>query len=236
MPLREGRDYGSAFSLGYAKGDKIFLLSPLSPCKDYLSDVCFTEHTGKPCSAHGLELRNSQSGGFKGGAYLCVSSLNYQNGYPYGKKAEQQKTLSEKKEKLAESIDIWSAEMNIEGKCKYEFEAKYLNEPVFVFSIPREWTMSGPHISMLTTLIRVCIEVPEMIGKKINDIKQCQKSNDFGKFAAFQPMLEWAAKNKAPKAYDFMGLSDSATNGTIHNWGFFAFYNLKRRNENQEEP
>lgn len=78
--LSEGRHEGIGFVFLKKLKDNMFeAVHPLSPCKDYLNDIVYSEATGKPFKAYGLSTK--KEGIFSGDrAYLAFSSLGSKYG------------------------------------------------------------------------------------------------------------------------------------------------------------
>ena len=55
--LIEGRSSGMGFAMLKKDKTNYETVNPLSPCKDYLNEVVFTENTGYPTKAHGLDYK-----------------------------------------------------------------------------------------------------------------------------------------------------------------------------------
>lgn len=55
--LGEGRNYQMGFAFCKRDGDTYNTVQPISPCKDYLNDVVYTEATGKGVHAYGLSTK-----------------------------------------------------------------------------------------------------------------------------------------------------------------------------------
>ncbi len=69
--LGEGRSQGIGYAFAKRKGNTLTTSSPISPCKDYLNDSLYSEITGKPYSACGLNTTKQDI--FDTHAYLIMS-------------------------------------------------------------------------------------------------------------------------------------------------------------------
>ena len=71
--LCEGRNYGLGFAFLKPEEDNTFsTVQPISPCKDYLNDVVYSEASGKPFHAYGLDtVKNNIF--TKPAAYMAMS-------------------------------------------------------------------------------------------------------------------------------------------------------------------
>src|SRR5687768_15710647 len=68
--LCEGRNYGIGFAFCKRTGDVLETVQPVSPCKDYLNDVVYSEHSGQPFSAWGLRTSKKNIFYADEGAYV----------------------------------------------------------------------------------------------------------------------------------------------------------------------
>lgn len=151
--LGEGRTNGMGFALAKRNGNEIELVQPVSPCKDYLNDVIYSEATGKPFLAYGLATE--KRGIFEGGnAYLVMSILNTKHSstpYPFMER------------------DIAALENNFQNQQLLInwFEEKFgvaertkiikLQNNKFLAICPLFWTDATYKISLLSLLLRNAI-------------------------------------------------------------------------------
>ena len=56
--LSEGRNYGVGYALCKRTGSHLETVGPISPCKDYLNDEVYSNHTGKPYGAWGYSAKD----------------------------------------------------------------------------------------------------------------------------------------------------------------------------------
>ena len=74
--LNEGRNYQMGFAFCKKVSNKVLeTIQPISPCKDYLNDVVYSERTGKNVSAYGLNT--SKLGLFDKKKKSILSHKNY---------------------------------------------------------------------------------------------------------------------------------------------------------------
>lgn len=80
--LSEGRNQGMGFAFLEKISNTIFhTVQPMSPCKDYLNEVVFTEATGIPSSAHGLYYRKKRNIIGNTTSYMVIDIQKNKNGY-----------------------------------------------------------------------------------------------------------------------------------------------------------
>jgi hypothetical protein len=73
--LAEGRDSGMAFAFCKKISDEEYqLVSPMSPCKDFLNDNIFCEKTGHNLEIYGMKDKKYDI--FDEHAYLCISMMD----------------------------------------------------------------------------------------------------------------------------------------------------------------
>lgn len=73
--LSEGRNWGIGFAFCLRDADTLRTIMPVSCCRDYLNDVVYSEATGKPFQAYGLET--SKNGIFTDAAYLVMGIMPF---------------------------------------------------------------------------------------------------------------------------------------------------------------
>lgn len=87
--LWEGRSQGMGFAFCKRAGEMLFTVQPVSPCKDYLNDVLYSEHTGKPYIACGLVTKKEDIFTYGKGYilfYICGAGASRNSEYPEMKK------------------------------------------------------------------------------------------------------------------------------------------------------
>ena len=152
--LGEGRSSGMGFAfLKKAKGDEFHTVQPLSPCKDYLNEVVFTENTGIGSQAHGL-VYPKKNDIFNEVAYLAIKIVpdHGSTSYMYGKTIDIDKQhLKDNHKNLEKLMNYFEEQLDIVGRTFIE-EA---NDDYFILRVPVEWTHSTVNISLYSLIVRI---------------------------------------------------------------------------------
>lgn len=146
--LGEGRDYGMGFAFLKKTKDLYETIQPISPCKDYLNDIVFTEKTGKSMSAYGLNC--SKQNIFKGKSiYLAISICN---------------NLSDSYVRFDEDLNNFSANYNnsilfinrIEDLLKIDRSViEKVRENIYILKASAKWIAGLYSISLYSLLLRL---------------------------------------------------------------------------------
>jgi hypothetical protein len=149
--LGEGRNYGLGFAFAKMINPETFeTVQPISPCKDYLNDVVFSEHTDKPCKAYGLHY-TKQNIFTDNYAFLVGKECHYSDGRPYANFSSDEKKMRENIQNLL--ILLHNAEdiLGFKDKTQHFF----LEDNVSLFFMPIGWCDSTYLTSLYSLLIRV---------------------------------------------------------------------------------
>lgn len=149
--LSEGRNNGMGFALLEKKGPNYETVQPISPCKDYLNEVVFTENTGIPSKGCGLEyLKRLKI--FKSRLYMAIKIVPTKDGsYYYSRSLEQDQEMLANNYKNLE-IFIRKFEDLLGSRIKTHIKAA--NDGFFLVRGPMIWRRSTIAISLYTLLIR----------------------------------------------------------------------------------
>lgn len=152
--LSEGRNTGMGFAFLKKEGDEYHTAHALSPCKDYLNDVVFTENTGYPLSVYGLSYKKKDI--FDGMAYMTVKMVKSHNSgsYRYSKDIEVDKAYLKNNYKNIQNL-INHFEAQLEMKTQTIIEEA--NDDYFFMIVPLEWCVSSYAISLFSLLVRVAM-------------------------------------------------------------------------------
>ena len=71
--LSEGRNHGMGFAFCKCDGETVETIMPISPCKDYLNDVVYSERSGQDSLNHGLKTTKLGLFEDKQSAYMVAS-------------------------------------------------------------------------------------------------------------------------------------------------------------------
>lgn len=152
--LSEGRSSGIGFAMLKKVNENTYeTVNPISPCKDYLAEVIFTEHTGMPTSAHGLNYKKVHKIFEKPVSYLLIKNMGTKGG-SFSVEGKTFEIYSEEIKKGYKNIE------NFINKFQQGFK-NYIPckiEPVddtYIVSFDTRWAASTFSISLLALLIRV---------------------------------------------------------------------------------
>ena len=150
--LNEGRNYGIGFAfLKPGEGNTFTTVQPISPCKDYLNDVVYSEHTGRPFSAYGLHTTKKNI--FDGdAAYMAMSickkgprSLN-----EYASYGKDQELLMDNVEGMLRFINEIDRRFDMKPT-----EIKKIKTNMRVAVFDKRWTTATYLISLYTLMLRI---------------------------------------------------------------------------------
>lgn len=149
--LGEGRNFGMGFAFCKKDSDDTFsTVQPISPCKDYLNDVVWSEAVDKSISAYGLSYK--KQGIFDGErAYMVISIMEYFGG---GKYNEYDADYARLKKGVANLVKF----MNwFEKKLKLEVltEIEEVEENKYFITFSHYWCKGTYLISLYSLLLRV---------------------------------------------------------------------------------
>ncbi len=103
--LYEGRSIGISHAFLKQTGPFEFTaVQPLSPCKDYLNDVVYSEKTGRPYRRYGLDTKKMDI--FKDYAYLANASCGHKGQPPVASEVELLKTNLPNIQKVLNDIEV----------------------------------------------------------------------------------------------------------------------------------
>lgn len=152
--LVEGRVAGMGFGILKKIGRTHYeTVSPISPCKDYLAEVVFTENTGVPSRAFGYEhakklglFENTRYG------YLAIQLCkDRDNNYLINRNYEaDSEFLSKNFKNIEKLLNAFEKEIGIVTKTKI-YRCK---EGVYIIKGSTDWFSASQNISLYTLLIR----------------------------------------------------------------------------------
>ena len=147
--LREGRTTGIGFAFLKKEGEDFFRgVQPISPCKDYLNDVVYTERTGKSIGVYGLTTK--KEGIFDESAHVAVAVCPNQSGSKHSEFASELKMLSENMPKVEKLMNIIEDKIGIKQKTKLA----NASENLVYAHISSDWTTSTWMANMWAFLFR----------------------------------------------------------------------------------
>lgn len=151
--LNEGRNNGMGFAFLKKVNDKTFeTVQPISPCKDYLNEVVFTEKYNIPTKGCGLKYLQKKNI-FKRVGYLVISilktktlSYNYSNSY---------ETDCEKINTNYENIQLFLNKIENLINIKTKTKLRKTKDNEILVSMSYKWCESTIAISLYSFLLRI---------------------------------------------------------------------------------
>jgi hypothetical protein len=148
--LAEGRSAGIGFAFCKREGDTLTAVMPISPCKDYLNDVIYSEITGYPYQACGLHTKKE---GILGEDYafliakVCGSGARVEA--KYGTMDSDIKTLNENFSRMQVLANSMEKDLGIKGTTEVDG-----GDNMVAIKCPIEWCKSTFMISLYTLALR----------------------------------------------------------------------------------
>lgn len=225
LDLVEGRKCGIGFGFCKEVGKNIFeTIMPISPCKDYLHEVVFTENTGFPTKAYGFKHEKINVFDNKSKfVYLAIKICKKLDGtYLYHKNSFAEDCLNLKKnyKNVQKGINFIENLLNIENSkitiCK--------DENSYIIKFSKKWINSTHSVSLYTFLIRVLQYYKD--GDVLEFLKDISNYSELEEDLQINiiPKLELIIKSKIlPEQCAFDKDLVSAGVWTPHNFGIAAF-------------
>ena len=212
--LIEGRSKGMGFAFCQrAEETKLITVMPISPCKDYLNDVVFSENTGKPWSAYGLKTERQGIFG-EGGCWLAIAICG-QGAIAAAKYEgfdEETKQLLGNFPKMELGMRAIDAMASIpEDKRTRLYEA---NDSMVACMVPMFWCRYTYLISAYTLLMRNIMWWKGK-GNPLKWLEENPRGEDSGYMAIAMPKLKTIFSGKVPE--------QKLDNLNPHNEGIVAF-------------
>lgn len=209
--LTEGRNYGLGFGFAKKEGNVLTSVMPISPCKDYLNDVVYTEKTGNPYSAFGL--KTTKTGCFEdGNAYLVMSVclMGARISATYSTYEKDKESLAQNVGYMQEAINWFEEKFGVNGRTKIE----KIEDNLYVAIAPLFWTEATYLISLYSLILRCAME--KSSGPAMEVLTNNAPSGDYGSAKAAVPNVEQMLGGKIPK-------QDMSVNFGVHNCGIVNF-------------
>lgn len=209
--LTEGRNYGLGFGFAKKDGNVLTSVMPISPCKDYLNDVVYTEKTGKPYSAWGLSTK--KTGCFDdGNAYLVMSVClkGARSSYSYETYEKDKESLAKNAGYMQEAINWFEEKFGVNGRTKIE----KIEDNLYVAIAPLFWVEATYLISLYALILRCAME--KSSGPAMEVLTKDAPSGDYGSAQAAVPKVEQMLGGKIPK-------QDMSKPFSVHNEGIVSF-------------
>lgn len=148
--LAEGRSHGMGVAFCKRAGNAWETVTPISSCKDYLNDQVYTEHTGKPYRAHGLQTK--KEGIFDTNAYIATSicKMGARNPTEYHGYKDEVKLFNESYQKIGKLLNAFEEQAKVDGRT----EVLHYADNLVLFTVPLYWVSTTYMISLYTLLMR----------------------------------------------------------------------------------
>lgn len=219
--LSEGRTSGMGFGFLRKKDESNFeTIMPVSPCKDYLNEVVYTENTGVPTSAYGFKY-DKKLDIFTDNIFMAIKMMpDKQGNYNYANSLSgDQKKLKDQAKNIEKIMNDLEQKLGISDRtCIFE-----ANDHFFLVKAPLDWKMSTHTISMYTLILRAALtHKGEMTIQGILDSYdgiQMEKSMINATSKLIKEIIE---KNELP---DQKMKHDSSTHFSPHNYGIMHLIN-----------
>lgn len=216
IALTEGRNYGVAFAFTKRDGNKYHGLWPLSCCKDYPNDTCYTEATGREYSAYGYHAKPTKC--FEDGVgHMAIGILRYFPGDANSSAHTNYRAEIDHLAKHHKNIEAFMVQLDKLLKLDQQTViTPFSNENRYLVEMPKFYTEMPYRCSMYLLFLRVAIEslykegdARDAIAKcKTGDsIMACDALNKFNKMVEGKcPVQDWTRFNHARGIYD-MGIN-----------------------------
>lgn len=149
--LSEGRNYGFASTLAKRKDNKFISYCPLTCCKDFVSDLVYSEITGKEYNIYGL--KSYKYGLFADGVGYLIFGIEKQGRelVEYTNYKRDYEMLASNYKNLQKFINWFEKEFKVESLT----EIKQIGENRYVATFPLFWADGTYLISLYGLLLRV---------------------------------------------------------------------------------
>ena len=157
--LIEGRNYGVGFCWCNHQGDTLTQINPISPCKDYMNDIVWSERTGK--SGVFYNFSASPRGIWKGQDHgvLMISVLDFFSGCPYERKAKEIAYLEDHHDSVAKFLNHFEGIISkATGRTINPTQSVRVAKNQYAFFIDLFWTEQTYLISIYCNFLRLAVE------------------------------------------------------------------------------
>ncbi len=148
--LQEGRNFQMGFAFCKYENKTLTTVQPISPCKDYLNDVVFSEHTNMPCSAYGLHYKKNNI--FDKRNYMVFKICESFNDGKYNGYEEHIKNLNSNIKNLIDFVQFFDKKFKVRYKSIIR---KTDIENTYYVSFDYDWCKSTYGISLYSFLLRI---------------------------------------------------------------------------------
>lgn len=228
--LSEGRSTGMGFGFCKKVSENEFeTVQPLSPCKDYLNDVIYSELTGNPVSACGLSC--TKKGIFDGKtSYMAIKILPNKGGSEYTGFKTDVERLTKNIGNIKTLVNYVEEQLKVEGKTDIVQSSN--DKDMYLLYVPYWWCRTTQLISLYSLIVRVGqywngegTPLGFMESYNINLDKSLWKP-DYGRggLTQYKRMLKYGIHLITPEEYVEANGSNGVTNpGCIHSCGILTY-------------
>lgn len=208
--LLEGRRTGMAVGILRKTGEDTYeTVSPMSPCKDYLAEVIFTEHTGIPSSAYGFSHKEKLG--------IFENEENVYLGITFVDLPDVREEFVNHIPETVQCMNAFEEHFGIKGRTSIQF----YKDNIWLVVAPIEWAASTHSISLYTLLLR---NAPKYTGEDLNDFIAKQGYGYDKSYLTAASTKAVVARKKLPANSFSLPVSDGKLKGSSpHNFGIVAF-------------
>lgn len=209
--LIEGRDYGLGFGFCKRIKDELHVINPISPCKDYMNDVVFSEKTGKPYSAWGLNTEKQDI--FEHGVgyvLMAVCGSGARSPSKYHGMEQDLKDLEANFKSMEKIINWFEKGFSI----KHRTEIVKLEDNRFVAIAPMFWCEATYLISLYTLILRCAM--PRGDVEPMSVLANDPPADDYSSAKAAIPKVKQMLKGTIP-------VQDFTKPFGVHDMGIVSF-------------
>lgn len=192
--LSEGRNYGFASALAKRVDGTLTTVCPITCCKDFISDVVYTEVTGNPYSIYGLSY--SKQNIFQDGVGYMIFGIEKRGRdlTEYDNYKRDYEMLASNHSNLEKFINWFEKQFKLESFTKI----KQLGENRYLAVFPLFWSEGTYLISLYGLLLRVGFFYKD--GDVMNYLKDFKHdSGDAMMLNTIMPKIQKMLNGKIPK-------------------------------------
>lgn len=206
------------FAFAKRKDDTLTLVQPISPCKDYLNDVIYAEHTGNNISAYGLNCKKEDIFTY-GEGYMIISVClqGASGGYEYGNYKRDYKLLADNYQLLEHFMRNIEEMLGLEQRTTIE----QLEENKYLVTVPIYWCEGTYLISLYSLFLRVGLfwDGQKDIIKYLDEFDKEFPADSY-LLKSVMPKFEKLVKGDKPK----QDLNSMVAGTGVHNCGIVGFH------------
>lgn len=235
--LGEGRSKGMSFAFCKKVEDTLKTVQPLSPCKDYLNDIIFIEHTGVPIKACGLDLKEKKDIFLEDTCYLLITTLpqnkinvekmKSENSYPFPTKMliDELIFMLDNCENIQRFMNFFEELCDIKDRTIITRKDPYL-----IVKLPTHWAKTTYLISMYSYLIRISLYC-NFNNNPLKELENMLNTTGFhnveipylSKIFRILKSIEYSGNSKFLEVQDFKSKQLKINPSSIHGTGIAAY-------------